>query len=157
MDLFERKDLEKLPHIKYFLSRVSFVEGKYYFQELRKFDDAKEYVKCRKNELLQKVRECMTSRLEEEKESEEIFKHVPPILNCEGWDRKINVDGESNPDDEIVDDSNMFLIQNFETPLRSAGMRMSAADLIEQWHELLNYAREYLSLSAIILEDVFKA
>ena len=88
------------------------------------------------------------SRLEQESESEEIFKNVPPILNCEGWDRKIEVDGECTPDDEFADDSIMFLIQHFETPLKSAGVHMSAADVIEQWHELLNYAREYLSLSA---------
>ena len=69
---------------------------------------------------------------------------MPQILNTEGWVRT-STDGDV--DLEFADDTIAKLQHHFETPLLSAGMTSSTADLINQWHELLQYAHEYLSVS----------
>ena len=150
LELFERKEFEKLPHVKYVISKVSCDDGKYFLHdiELKNYETSKQFVKDRKNDFLDRVRECIVERLEEEAESEKIFKYVPIILNCEGWERKVELDGETIDDNEFADDAIVFLLNHFETPLKSAGLTASEADVVNQWYSLLEYAREYLSLSA---------
>ena len=57
------------------------------------FENAKECVSAKKNDLSRKVRECIITRLEEENDSQEIFTSVPQILNTEGWVRT-STDGD---------------------------------------------------------------
>jgi hypothetical protein len=152
LEMFERKEFEKLPHVKYTISKICIRDdGKRYLHdiELKNFDQSKEFVKSRKNDFLERVKNCMVQRLEEEAESEAIFKSIPTILNCEGWERTVVVDGEVSLENEFADEDVTFLFQRFEVPLRAAGLTVSGAEVLNQWHSLLEYAQEYLSISTI--------
>lgn len=38
------------------------------------------------------------------------------------------------------------MVEHFETPLKKAGVDCSAPDIIDQWHELVKYAKETLDI-----------
>ena len=38
------------------------------------------------------------------------------------------------------------MVDHFETPLKTAGVDCSAPDIIDQWHELIKYAKETLDI-----------
>ena len=77
-------------------------------------------------------------RLEREKESQKIIKHLCLILDCEGWQRNEN---------EFAADEMFEILDAFVTPLKNAGVKGSAADIIYQWHELLEYAKDTIGVS----------
>ena len=63
------------------------------------------------------------------------------ILNSEGWDR----DDETLGDEEIRD-----LYKHFEIPLKNAGVTCTTVDdLIEEWHNLIEYTTTYLNPSTL--------
>ena len=146
---FETRDFEKLPYVKDFLSKLV-IKGdlhEYQHVELKNFQEVKEYVKNKKTFFLEKVRECISSRIEDEDDSSEMFVHIPKILNCEGWDR--NCDESSDSDFDFADDSIEILVNWFKVPLENAGTNFSIPHLISQWHILLEYANRFLKLSGV--------
>ena len=62
----ERKDYEDLPTVKRFLDKVVLVSGKYEYQNvlLHEFATAKDFAQRVKNELLQRIKVSLESRLE---------------------------------------------------------------------------------------------
>ena len=143
LEKFERREFEKLPYVANFLSKINKTEeGEYIYQdiELKDFDTKKEYVKNKKNYYLEIVKECLHSRLEEEPHSKVIFQSVPQILNCEGW---------SDKDEEFADEHIVHLCEHFEEPLKNAGTDTSIPVIMEQWHLLLEFAKEFLTLTGV--------
>ena len=78
------------------------------------FDDAKNEVAQQKSTLSNEIRECITNVLEEENESESIFKLVLQILNTEGW---IRTDESGQTNLEFVDNAVTVLSEHFATLL----------------------------------------
>ena len=78
------------------------------------FDDAKNEVAQQKSMLSNEIRECITNVLEEENESESIFKLVLQILNTEGW---IRTDESGQTNLEFVDNAVTVLSEHFATLL----------------------------------------
>ena len=78
------------------------------------FDDAKNEVAQQKSTISNEIRECITNVLEEENESESIFKLVLQILNTEGW---IRTDESGQTNLEFVDNAVTVLSEHFATLL----------------------------------------
>ena len=78
------------------------------------FDDAKNEVAQQKSTLSNEIRECITNVLEEENESESIFKLVLQILNTEG---SIRTDESGQTNLEFVDNAVTVLSEHFATLL----------------------------------------
>ena len=85
------------------------------------------------------VRDHLISRLQNDEIS--VLKPASIILNSEGWDR----DDETLGDEEIRD-----LYKHFEIPLKNAGVNCTTVhDLIEEWHNLIEYTITYLNPSTL--------
>ena len=147
-DMFEQKKFEKLPHVKDFLRQVEERDGNFYYQDIKlpSFETAKESIKAKKSFFCEKVSACITERLEQEVDSEKIFQVAPQILNTEGWIRRKEEDDNKVQDYEFMDEGIEELVKHFEIPLRNAGFNSTIPELLKQWHELLEYGTEYLSL-----------
>ena len=64
---FEKKGFEKLPNVRNFLSKIKEVNGQCFYQnvELLLFERQKVFVEEKKNEYTEKIRQCLTNRLEQ--------------------------------------------------------------------------------------------
>ena len=147
-DLFDSKEFDKLPHVKDVLRQITVNENdEQVYQNilLSNYEAAKQRISEKKVRLSEKVRTCITERLEEESDSKGIFQYVQQLLNTEGWLRT-NEEGEI--DFEFGDEGLTYLYKHFSIPLMNAGVKASVPDLLNQWHGLLQYAREYLCVTS---------
>ena len=94
------------------------MNGQFFYQnvELLLFEREKVFVGGKKNEYTEKIRQCLTDRLEQEDEGQEILDAVVQILDCEGW----------KGDNEFADDAIIAVYDKFEVTLSlMASQRMS--------------------------------
>ena len=113
--------------------------------QLKGVQGAVERVEMKKEEILAIVEAHLRTRLEDN-DSEYILS-IAQILNCEGWKRtKQDANKVSQPDIEFADaNANVTSIYTkFQHPLTKAGVDCSLLDLINEWHDLIEYALEYL-------------
>ena len=142
LELFIKKDFEKLPNVRDFLSKVKEDDGEYSYQgvKLRNFETAKSSIMKEKNQFAGLVRDCMTERLTREEESKKLVEYIVKILDCERWGKE---------EEDFADDIIYELVDQFETPLKKAGVNCSAPDIIDQWRELVRYAKETIDIHGI--------
>ena len=135
---FEKKAFEKLPNVTNFLSKIKEVNGQFFYQnvELSSFERQKVSVESKKKEYTDKIRQCLTDRLEQEDESQEIIDAVVQILDCEGW----------KGDNEFADEAIIAVYDNFEVPLKSGGLSAIVPDVLIQWHEIVDFAVETIGV-----------
>ena len=157
-DLFDSKEFDKLPHVKDLLRQITVNENDQHVYQnivLSNYEADKQRISEKKASLSEKVRTCITVRLEEESDCKVIFQYVPQLLNMEGWLRT-NEKGEI--DLEFGGEGLTYLYKHFSIPLMNAGVKASVPDLLNQWHDLLQYAREYLcyinSLSSLLASNL---
>lgn len=147
-DMFERKDFDKLPHVKHFLSKVTTSDTrKVYYQgiELVNYESELSRARQSKNDLLKKVRDCIEKRIEQNEESSSLLRHAVQILQTDGWKRETRDDtGAVSEDKEFADESIRFVFDHFAEPLSHAGVN-DEVEALRQWHDLLDYACEFLS------------
>ena len=131
---FERKAFEKLPNVRNFLSKIKEVNGQFFYQnvELLLFEREKVFVEGKKNEYTEKIRQCLTDRLEQDDEGQEIIDTVVQILDCEGW----------KGNNEFAYDAIIAVYDKFEVPLKSGGLSANVPDVLMQWHEIVDFAVE---------------
>ena len=137
---FEKKAFEKLPNVRTFLSKIKeLVNGQFFYQnvKLSSFERQKVSVESKKNEYSEKIRQCLTDRLEQEDEGQEIIDAVVQILDCEGW----------KGDNEFADEAIIAVYDNFEVPLKSGGLSVTVPDLLIQWHEIVDFAVETIRVT----------
>ena len=148
-ELFAQKKFEKLPHVKDLLKRVVEKDGEFFYQDVKLpgFEIAKNSLKNQKAFFTDKIRDLIKERLEREEDSKDVFTIAPNVLNTEAWIRYKDEDGESVRDLEFIDDGIEQIIKHFRIPLTHAGFNSSVPDVLSQWHDLLGYSIEYLSLS----------
>ena len=91
-------------------------------------NDAKNQVAQEKSTLTNEICEFITNCLEEENDSEIIFKLAPQILNNEGW---IRTDDSGRTNLKFTDNSVTFLSEHFATPLQNAKTYFSSSSVIK--------------------------
>ena len=134
------KSFEELPMVKSFLGKIVSSEGHQYEDTfLKKFELSMKNVSSIKCQMVGLVRDHLISRLQNDEIS--VLKSASTILNSEGWDR----DDETLGDEEIRD-----LYKHFEIPLKNTGVDCTTVDdLIEEWHNLIEYTNTYLNPSTL--------
>lgn len=142
LELFMKKDFEKLPNVREFLSKVNEIDGEYYYQgvKLNSYENDKAIVSKEKNQFAALVRDCLSERLSREQESENSVKSIVTFLDCERWEGK---------EQDFADDIIYEMYDRFEVPLKKAGVNCSAADLLYQWHELVEYTKNTVGITGI--------
>lgn len=146
---FEDKQLEDLPHVKNVLKKLEEKNGCFSYQGivLQNVNQAKEYVRKRKNFILKIVNDCISERLEHEEESSEYFSIISTVLNCEGW---------SANEVDFIDAGIEKLFDKFHQPLLNGGISCSVPDLIEQWHKLVEYAVNFLNVNVCSYRNTWR-
>ena len=138
LDLFDKKEFDKLPHVKDLLRRININEaGEHMYQNvtLAGFDDAKNQVAQWKSMLSNEICEGITNCLEEENDSKSIFKLVLQILKTEGW---IRTDESTQTNLEFADNAITVLLEHFATLLQDAGSTVQAAELLNQCSDIIS-------------------
>ena len=80
LDLFDKKEFDKLSHVKDLLCQIILNKaGEHMYQNVRLagFNNTKNQVAQQQSTLSNEICECITNRLEEENDSETIFRLVP--------------------------------------------------------------------------------
>lgn len=88
--------------------------------------------------LLGRIKEAIETRLEVAEK-----KHVlmaATVLNCEGWEKR----DDSGEDVEFADGCVAELYEHFKEPLSKAALNGSLGELLDQWHHLIEYTKQYL-------------
>ena len=144
LERLERRDLQDLPTIQRFLEKVKENDGQFQYQNvtLPSFNASKDSAKHTKTMLLGRIKEAMETRLEVAEN-----KHVlmaATVLNCEGWEKR---DDNGDDDVEFADGCVAELYEHFKEPLSQAGLNGSLGELLDQWHHLIEYTKQYLEPS----------
>ena len=128
--------------MRFFLSKVENREAGSFYQDfkLSNFEQAKATLAGKKTFFANKVSDCIKLRLEEEKDSHEIFTYAPKILNTEGWKQF-----DKNPD--FADEGIEYIVTRFKEPLKQAGVSCAQPIILAQWKNLVEYANEFLSIA----------
>ena len=130
----------ELPKMKSFIDEVSEDEdGNKIFQgvKLTYYDNAVDSIENLKDALSSLIKNAIQQRLEDD--SDDLISKAARILNTNGWDSK----DLSFADKEILE-----VYHHFKTPLENAGFTGDKDDLLEQWHDLIEFASKYLSPSS---------
>ena len=138
LDLFDKKEFDKLPHVKDLLRRITIDEaGEHMYQNvtLAGFDDAKNQVAQWKSMSSNEICEGITNCLEEENDSKSIFKLVLQILKTEGW---IRTDESTRTNLEFADNAITVLLEHFATLLQNAESTVQAAELLNQCSDIIS-------------------
>ena len=99
----------------------------------------------KKKKFLDAVKSSIKDELSKEIEGNIIFEYIVQIFNTEGWERKkIGGNGNTISDFEFADTHAEYLYEHFNIPLIAAEVNISSVDLLNQWHELLQYPKEFL-------------
>ena len=66
------------------------------------------------------------------------------VLNCEEWEKR---DDNGEDDVEFADGCVAELYEHFKEPLSKAGLNGPLGELLDQWHHLIEYTKQYLQPS----------
>ena len=107
-------------------------------------DEVCNNISAKKEEEINKISKAIASRLEDEQES--FLTDVCDILNTECW---LRFDDCKEEDLEFADDGVINMFERFQTPLKKAGLNCNEAELLQQWHDLIDYANKNLSATNV--------
>ena len=135
-----------LPKVKSFIDEIKENEdGDKTFQgvELTYYERALDGVETLKDGLTSLIENAIEQRLEDD--SNDLIEKAAKILNTIAWDQK-----DENGDNNLMfaDEEHVDVFSHFEIPLRKAGFNGNKDDLIEQWHDLIEYTVKYLHPSS---------
>ena len=144
--------------MKDLLKRVVEKDGEFFYQDVKLpgFEIAKNSLKNQKAFFTDKIRDLIKERLEREEDSKDIFTIAPNVLNTEAWIRYKDEDSENVRDLEFIDDGIEQIIKHFRISLIHAGFNSSVPGVLSQWHDLLEYSIEYLSLSNTLYRKTWR-
>lgn len=109
---------------------------------LPSFEAAKDATREAMNVLLGRIKDTMQSRSEVAENPHVLNAAI--VLNTEGWERS-SEDGDKGL--AFADDCLIELYGHFKVPLSNAGTDGALNNLLEQWHCLLEYTKQYLNPS----------
>lgn len=66
---------------------------------------------------------------------------IASLLNCEAWDF-------SSSDNESIDEVVLHNLSHFREPLKQQGLQVSQLQVVNEWHDMLDYTVQYLSPSS---------
>lgn len=147
------RDIEDFPVIKTCLRRVHEVNGKTVYQGVefstKEFKQGLETLKRKKNDVLDSVDSCISSRLDDS--SDPLIEKAAVILNAECWlarskvfNLHVGLDDDDDDVESFADEELMSIFEHFCPLLKNAGVDCTAVELLDEWHALLSYSVKFL-------------
>lgn len=133
-----QKKLKELPTVKRLLQKIQERDGKYLLHDvvIRGYERAVESIEKVKDDLVERVKNAIEQRLEEDPEDERGV--MAALLNTSGWVKA--------KDDVVIFDQDVErLYKRYRIPLERACFSGTVGELLDQWHNILEYALAYLS------------
>ena len=127
---------DKLRVVKYYLGKVKLEEdATHTYQEIKLsgFDAAVNNLKKGSRMYVDLVKEAIETRLEG---SHDIIE-IATLLNCEVWNADYGID-------ENTDTTILKFATQFQEPLNQQGLTVTEPELLEEWHDMVDYAVQYL-------------
>lgn len=127
---------DKLRVVKYYLGKVKLEEdATHTYQEIKLsgFDAAVNNLKKGSRMYVDLVKEAIETRLEG---SDDIIE-IATLLNCEVWNADYGID-------ENTDTTILKFATQFQEPLNQQGLTVTEPELLEEWHDMVDYAVQYL-------------
>ena len=116
-------------------------EGHHVYQGivLKQRDAVIEKLSKKKDRELQRLADVIHARLNRDCT---ILKPVARILNAEAW---VSNDDDDDEATGFADRELRNVFRRFSTPLRNAGVILTEEEILEEWHNMVEYAQTYLS------------
>ena len=131
----KEKEVEKLKTVKYYLVMVN--DGCYQGVQLPGLGGAVEHLKQDGRTFI----DLMTVAVEKRCEGVDDMMVMAKVLNCEVW-------SERYADDEVIDQTILKLSEQFQDALKHQGFSSTGPDLLEEWHDLVQYTVAFFAPSS---------
>ena len=131
LDSLMTSEPQNLRIAKYYLGKIE--DETYQGVKLSGFDDAVHKLKNDSTTYVGLVKGELVSRLE----GSDDFTEVATLLNCELWNEDYKMD--ANVETIILKFSHQF-----EQPLKQQGLKASEPELLEEWHDMVDYTVQFL-------------
>lgn len=131
LDSLVKNEPQNLRIVKYYLGKVE--DATYQGVKLSGFDDAVNRLKNDSSTYVDLVKGEIESRLE----GSDDFTEVATLLNCELWNENYKMD-------EKVETTIVKFCQQFEEPLKQQGLKVTEPELLEEWHDMVDYTVQFL-------------
>lgn len=131
----QHKQVHKLQTVKHYLDKVENEE--YQGVKLSGFANAIEHLSKDANSYIQLLNDAIETRLGGSSD----IASTASLLNCEAWDF-------SSSDNESIDEVVLHNLSHFREPLKQQGLQVSQLQVVDEWHDMLDYTVQYLSPSS---------
>ena len=135
LDSLRDKQVHKLQTVKHYLDKVENEE--YQGVKISGFANAIEHLSKDANSYIQLLNDAIEARLG----SSSYIASIASILNCEAWDF-------SSSGNESMDEVIQHNVSHFQEPLKQQGLQVSQLQVVDEWHDMLDYNVQYLSPSS---------
>ena len=147
------KSLDQWPTFAATLQKINLEDGKrvYQCQTLRNYDQAKNHYNTHHQEHCTSITSCLKSRLAWS--DLELIRDVIFVLATQGWEKVLHEENDSEVESDDPMEAITRLGVRFKSPLESAGVDID--QLREEFHEMISYAAQFISLSTIDYQSVW--
>ena len=135
LDSLQDKQVHKLQTVKHYLDKVENEE--YQGVKISGFANAIEHLSKDANSYIQLLNDAIEARLG----GSSYIASIASILNCEAWDF-------SSSGNESMDEVIQHNVSHFQEPLKQQGLQVSQLQVVDEWHDMLDYTVQYLSPSS---------
>ena len=130
----QKKEVDKLQTLRHYLDKID--DDKYQGVELPNLETAMTNLKEHAPSFVQLLQNAIEIRLSGSND----IATMAEILNCEAWDCK-------SSGNESMDQVILGHLCHFQEPLRQQGLQASQIEVVNEWHDMLDYTVKYLSPS----------
>ncbi len=117
---------------------------------VRHFDQAKNHYSTHHQEYCESITSCLKSRLAWS--DLQLIRDVIFVLATQGWEKALDEDNDSEVENGDPMEAIARLGVKFKSPLESAGV--DADRLREEFHEMISYAAQFISISTMDYQSV---
>lgn len=135
LDHIQEKEVHQLKTLKHYMDKVE--KEEYQGVKLLGFTDATKHL----NENAKLYVDLLKNAMEDRLGGSSFITSISCILNCEAWDNR-------SSENEIMDEVILHNLSHFQEPLKQQGLKVSQLEVIDEWHDMLDYSTNYLSLSS---------
>jgi len=131
----KEREVDKLKTVRYYLAKVN--GGCFQGVQLPGLDGAVDQLKQHGHKFV----DLMTEAIEERCKGTDNMMAIAKVLNCEVWTRIYSISEE-------IDQTVLKVSGQFQDALKQHGFSSSGPDVLDEWHDLVEYMVEFLAPSS---------
>ena len=134
------KSADEFPYLSDIKKKSTVNADGYYVYHviLKQMDQVMQWITNKKGRELTAIEDTINARLNEECT---VLQPVARISNCGAW---IPNDDEDEGSSSFADKEIGEVFQRFREPLQNAGVTLNEHEILDEWHDLVEYAQTYL-------------